>query len=88
MFDCIWDVIDEWEREFYIVVEYEIDKKWQEILDQLELVLNCEEIFKLERMKLNIVKEIKNIVVMFLNYQLVCEVFMEKVMVYGFFCVI
>lgn len=66
MFDCICDVIDEWEREFYIVVEYEIDKKCQEILDQLELVLNCEEIFKLERMKLNIVKEIKNIVFIFL----------------------
>lgn len=82
-FDRIRDAIDERERELYTAAEHEIDKKRQEISDQLELALNREETFKSERMKLNTAKETKNIAAMFSNHQSAREALMEKVTVHG-----
>lgn len=82
-FDRIRDAIDERERELYTAAEHEIDKKRQEISDQLELALNREETFKSERMKLNTAKETKNIAAMFSNHQSAREALVEKVTVQG-----
>ena len=82
-FDRIRDAIDERERELFNASEHEIDKKRQEIKDQLDLVTSREDIIKSERTGLHDSKLKKDIAAMFSHHQAAREALGEKVDISG-----
>lgn len=82
-FDRMRDAIDERERELFNLSEHEIDKKRNEIGDQLAMVHDRESHLKKDRTNLQNAKESKDISAMFTHHQSAREVLAKKIEIPG-----
>jgi septation ring formation regulator EzrA len=82
-FDRMRDAIDERERELFNLSEHEIDKKRNEIGDQLAMVHDRESHLNKDRTNLQNAKESKDISAMFTHHQSAREVLAKKIEIPG-----